>query len=49
VLAKQLCHVQPIILYENIDQILRNKLHEPMHYIIDVTYVYNRHKMYTLL
>ena len=29
------------ILYENIDQILTNKLHGPMHYKIGVTCVYN--------
>ena len=29
------------LLYENIDQILPNKLHRPMHYKIGVTCVYN--------
>jgi len=36
-------------LYENIDQILWNKLHEPMHYKLGVTCVYNGHMLYTLL
>jgi len=30
-------HVDYIVLYENIDQILTNKLHGPMHYTIGVT------------
>jgi len=38
-----------MILYENIDQILLNKLHGPMNYKIGVTYVYNGHMFYTLL
>jgi len=38
-----------LILYENIDQILPNKLHGPMHYKIGVTCVYNGHVFYTLL
>jgi len=37
------------ILYENIDQILLNKLHRPMLDKIGVTYVYNGHMFYTLL
>ena len=37
------------LLYENIDQILPNKLHGPMNYKIDVTCVYNGHVFYTLL
>jgi len=37
------------LLYENIDQILTNKLHGPMHYKIGVTCVYNGHVFYTLL
>jgi len=37
------------ILYEDIDQILRNKLHGPMHYKIGVTCLYNGHVFYTLL
>jgi len=36
-------------LYENIDQILPNKLHVPMHYKIGVTCVYIGHAFYTLL
>ena len=35
------------VLYENIDQILTNKLHGPMHYNIGVTSVYNGHVFYT--
>jgi len=37
------------VLYENIDQILPNKLHGPMHYRIGVTCVFNGHVFYTLL
>ena len=37
------------ILFENIDQILPNKLHRLMHYKIGVKCVYNRHVFYTLL
>ena len=37
------------LLYENIDQILLNKLHGPMHYNIGATFVYNEHVFYTLL
>jgi len=37
------------LLYENIDQILPNKLHGPMNYKIDVTCVNNGHVFYTLL
>jgi len=33
-------------LYENIDQILLNKLHGPMHYTIGVTCVYTGHVFY---
>jgi len=35
--------------YENIDKILPNKLHGPMHLKIGVTCVYNGHVFYTLL
>jgi len=35
------------VLYENIDQILQNKLHGPMHYKIGVTCVYNGYVIYT--
>ena len=38
-----------IILYENIDQILPNKLHGPMHYKIGDACIYNGHLFYTLL
>jgi len=31
------------VLYENIDQILPNKVHGPMHYRKGVTFVYNGH------
>ena len=41
--------VQPLILYENIDQKLQIKLHGPMHYKIGDTCVYNGHMIYTLL
>jgi len=34
---------------ENIDQIILNKLHEPMYYEIGVTCVYNGHVCYILL
>jgi len=37
------------VLYENMGQILQNKLHGPMHYKIGVTCVYNGHVFYTLL
>ena len=37
-----------VLLYENIDQILPNKLHGSMHYKIGVTCVYNGHVFYTL-
>jgi len=37
------------VLYENIDQILPNKLNGPMHYKISVTCVYNGHVFYTVL
>jgi len=36
------------LFYENIDQILPNRLHRPMHYTIGVTCVYNGHVFYTL-
>ena len=36
-------------MYENIDQIVLNKLHGPMHYKIGVTCVYNGHVVCTLL
>ena len=35
------CRTAVFVLYENIDQILLNKLHVPMHYKIGVTCVYN--------
>ena len=38
-----------IVLYENIDQTLPNKLHGPMHYKIGDICVYNGHVFYTLL
>jgi len=38
-----------LVLYENIDQILPNKIQEPMHYKISVTCEYNGHVFYTLL
>ena len=38
-----------VVLYENIDQILPNKLHGPMHYKIGVICVYIGHVFYTLL
>jgi len=38
-----------VILYANVDQILPNKSHGPMHYNIGVTCVYNGHVFYTLL
>ena len=37
------------LLYVNIDQILPNKLHGPMHYKIGVICVYSGHVFYTLL
>jgi len=40
--------VRYVVLYENIDQILPNQLHGPMHYNIGVTCVYNGHVFYTL-
>jgi len=42
-------HIHPYVLYENIDQILRNKLHGPLHFKIGVTCVYNGHVSHTLL
>jgi len=33
----------------NIDQKLRNKLHGPLHYKVDVTCVYNGREIYALL
>ena len=41
--------VQPLILYENIDQKLQIKLHGPLHYKIGDTGIYNGHVFYTLL
>jgi len=38
-----------VVLYENIDQILPNKLHGPMHYKIGVAYVFNGHVFYTVV
>jgi len=38
-----------MIFYENIDRILLNKLHGPMHFEIGVTCVYNGHVFYTLV
>jgi len=38
-----------LVLYEDIDQVLPNKLYEPVHYKIGVTCVYNGHMFYTLL
>jgi len=35
-----------LLLYENIDQILPNKLHGPMHYKIGVTCVYNEYMFF---
>ena len=35
-------------MYENIDQILPNTLHGPMHYTLGDTFVYNEHVFYTL-
>jgi len=37
------------IVYTNIDLKLRNKSHGPMHYMINVTCVYNGHNINTLL
>jgi len=37
------CYFDNSVLYENIDQILPNKLHGPMHYKIGVTCVYSGH------
>ena len=48
-LLKGLVFILYNVLYENIDQILPNKLHGPMHYKIGVTCVYNGHMFYTLL
>ena len=38
-----------MLLYTNIDQKLRNKLHGLMRYKIGVTCVYNVHEIYTML
>ena len=38
-----------MVLYEEIDQILPNKLHGQIHYNIGFTCVYNGHVFYTLL
>ena len=37
------------ILFGNMDLILPNKLHRPLHYKIGITCVYNGHVFYTLL
>jgi len=37
-----------LLLYKNIDQKLRNKLHGTMHYKTGVTCVFNEHKLYIL-
>ena len=37
------------VLYENIDQILLNKIYGLMHYKIGITCVYNGHVFYTML
>ena len=37
------------VLYENIDQVLPNKLHGPMHNEIRVAWVYTGHMIYTPL
>jgi len=37
-----------MVLYQNIDQILPNKLHGPMHYKIGATCVNNGHVFYTI-
>ena len=37
------------VLYENIDQILLNKSHGPMHYKIGVTCIYHGHVFFTLV
>ena len=44
----QNANIHVTVLYENIDQILPNKLHGPMHYKIGDTGVYNEHVFYTL-
>jgi len=44
----QNANIHVAVLYENIDQILPNKLHGPMHYKIGDTGVYNEHVFYTL-
>jgi len=41
-------HAMVKVVYGNIDQILTNKLHGPMHYKIGVTGVYNGHVFYIL-
>jgi len=38
-----------MVSYENIDQILPNKIHGPMQYKVGVTCVYNGHVFYTLM
>jgi len=38
-----------LLLYENIDQILLNKLHGPMHYTIGVICLFSGYKINTLL
>ena len=42
-------HVDYIVLYENIDQILTNKLHGPMHYTIGVTCIQWTHVLYSVV
>ena len=37
------------VVYTNIDQERRNKLHGPMHYKIGVPCVFKRHKTYTVV
>jgi len=38
-----------LMLYTNIDQKLRNKLHGPMHYKIGVKCIFNGHEMHTVV
>ena len=46
--SKPYIYIFIYILYENVDQILLNKLHGPMHYKIGVTYVYKMDTCYIL-
>jgi len=48
-LAFKVSFFENTVLYENIDQILLNKLHGPIHYKVGVTCLYNGHVFYTLL